>query len=371
MLRYSAVPADQARLEMLLWVFGGQSLFGVFVAFPTFALTMLRPALDPYVRVQLFLDSLFAIGSLVIALCLPYLLFDSSIRGAVRLLPGDIDSIYWLIGVLCALFTVFFMIGDFAYNAQRKELLKKSDRWLHELETAQLLDVKSDFRRERSINARLEAPRMIAELISDDVYLAGFWVWRYEKARQGLEAFADRVIAAKPLDITDGSAEPLDDEVREQKSNQIAIADQRPNGSLTWWRTLIPGGKIRSAERPIEITERFRLEVKRSMGFLFGGKSLIYTGVAQTFGKLFSDNQMALARWNPRLLFLIGYTELMFVPEQRERVLEIIEDLKTNIVFLRSEPNRALRGALTLSFSSSALLTSIVELVKILALKWS
>jgi hypothetical protein len=298
----------------------------------------------------------------VIALCLPYLLFDSSIRGAVRLLPGDIDSIYWLIGVLSALFIVFFMIGDFAYNAQRKELLKKADRWLHELETAQRLDVKSDFRRERSINARLEAPRMIAELISDDVYLAAFWVWRYEKARQGLEAFAsDTVVAAKPLGITDRSPEPLDDEVREQKSNQIAIANQPPNGSLTWWRTLIPGGKIRSAERPIDITERFRLEVKRSMGFLFGGKSQIYIGVAQTLGKLFSDNQMALARWNPRLLFLVGYTELMFVPEQRERVLEIIEDLKTNIAFLRSEPNRALRGALTLSFSSSALLTSIVD----------
>ena len=65
---------------------------------------------------------------------------------------------------------------------------------------------------------------------------------------------------------------------------------------------------------------------------------------------------------------LIGYTELMRVLNQRERVLEIVEDLKTNIEELRGERNHVLARGLTLSTLGGGAVTIVVQLIKAFAL---
>jgi hypothetical protein len=367
-LRYAAIPAEQARLEMLLWVFGGQALFGVLTFLPLYGFTMLRPALDPYVRFDMFLLSLFGIGGLVIALSMPYLLFEPGVRAAARLLPGDIDSIYWVAGAFFFIFGSCFLIGTLAHNAQRHELLEKADAWLTELEDAQRPGAKSDFRMERSANAVLESPRMIGELIGDDIYLAAFWLWRYPELREGMKAFT---AGPAPLE-EEGLAETASAAPRrppplpavEQRGDDVSVPSPAA-GRLSFPAIGGPASPHVDAD---SITRRFRKEVQRALGFLWGERGAVYEAQAHANAERFSADEGALARWNPRVRLLIGYTELMRVLNQRERVLEIVEDLKRDIEQLRGERNRMLVSGVTMSTLGGGAITLAVQIIKFFSL---
>ncbi len=367
-LRYAPIPAEQARLEMLLWVFGSQALFGVLTFLPLYGFTMLRPALDPYVRFDLFLLSLFGIGGLVIALSMPYLLFEPSVRAAARLLPGDIDSIYWVAGGFFVIFGSCFMLGTFAHNAQRQELLEKADIWLTELEDAQRPGPKSDFRLERSANAVLESPRMIGELIGDDIYLAAFWLWRYPQLREGMKAFTTEAPAVEEESFAETAPqsrrEPPPLPVVEEKDDPSAPSPL--SGKLTF--PAILDGPASPHVDADSITRRFRKEVQRALGFLWGERGAIYEAQARANAERFAADEGALARWNPRVRLLIGYTELMRVLNQRERVLEIVQDLKRDIEQLRGERNRMLLSGLTMSTLGGGAVTVIVQIIKFFSL---
>lgn len=362
-LRYSPVPAEQARLEMLLWVFGGQALYGLLLFLPLYGFTMLRPALDPFVRVHLFLLSLFAVGGLVIALSLPYALFAPEVRAKVLLLPGDINSIYWIAGGFFALFGSCFLIGTFAHSAQRRELLEKADIWLSELEDAQRPGPKSEFRMERSVNSALETPRMIGELIRDDIYLAAFWLWRYPELRDGMKAFAHEATSLTRAVAADDAPPPA---LLTQEPRSPSLPVSAPAGPLG-----LPALSDERSSPHLDteaVTRRFGVEVQRSLGFLWGDKSGFYDAQVKQHAERFSADVGALARWNPRVRLLIGYTELMRVLNQRERVLEIVEDLKTNIEELRGERNHVLARGLTLSTLGGGAVTIVVQLIKAFAL---